>query len=259
MGMEIEVKVLGINIIEFKEKIEALGGHFSKRIDQQLYTYDFPTVFGRYVELLFGEYNTPSLYELCKEKMTDLLFEIDNLTSIPDCEVLRDYNVKNFSELIYLPNWKDILSSVSMIEFIKQLQINPRKWVRLRKSNEKVTIAVKHILESQNSNIQQLLETEVEVESFNLADQLLRQLGFCHKSFQEKRRYIFYLKAREIDIDEWPGIPPYMEIEGSSEQDLSDFLELLGYKFSDCISCTADAVYQIYGKNMFEKRNLVFE
>ncbi len=38
-----------------------------------------------------------------------------------------------------------------------------------------------------------------------------------------------------FDIDTWPGIPTYMELEGKDEEDLNSILNLLGYSMKDCI------------------------
>ena len=103
------------------------------------------------------------------------------------------------------------------------------------------------------------METEVEVSDFEEANDLLMQMGFVHKSYQEKRRIPFILYDHEIDIDFWPGIPPFLEMEGKSEEDIESVLKKIGYTIKDTISCTADEVYRLYGKNMFELRELKFQ
>ena len=68
----------------------------------------------------------------------------------------------------------------------------------------------------------------------------------------------YILDGYEIDIDTWPGIPTYFEVEGESEEDLENILNKLGYSMKDTISCTADDVYRKYGKSMFDNRELKF-
>lgn len=67
------------------------------------------------------------------------------------------------------------------------------------------------------------------------------------------------LDEYEIDIDTWPGIPTYFEVEGKDEKNLKKIVQKLGYSMSECISCTADEIYEKYGKSMFDKRELKFE
>ena len=74
-----------------------------------------------------------------------------------------------------------------------------------------------------------MLETEMVVPSLEAANEFLKALGFSYKSYQEKRRISYILKNHEIDIDTWPGLSTYMEIEGESEEDISNLLELVGF------------------------------
>lgn len=260
--LELEVKILNINIEQVCAKIEELGGTFIQSVDQQLYTYDLPTVYGRYRELLYEIFHPESdvKYMTALDKMKVLFFELDNL--------MNDEDRKQMNSILEVDSWKDILYENTILEklsckeireFLRKFQINPNKWVRLRKTNDKVTLATKHILANNNTSLQQMLETEIEVSSFAGANDLLVQLGYYFKSYQEKRRLSYRLFEHQIDIDTWPGIPPYMEIEGESEEDISNIIEKLGFSLADTISCTADEVYRIYGKSMFESRELKFE
>ena len=101
-------------------------------------------------------------------------------------------------------------------------------------------------------------ETEMEVPSMQETNQLLEALGYAYRSYQEKKRTTYLLEGHEIDIDTWPGIPTYMELEGTDEEDLSKILALLGYTMADTISCTSDQVYALNGKNMLEMREIKF-
>ena len=68
----------------------------------------------------------------------------------------------------------------------------------------------------------------------------------------------FSLSNHEIDIDFWPGIPAFMEIEGESESDIENILKKIGFTLMDTVSCTADEIYRMNGKNMFLSRELKF-
>lgn len=261
MGMELEVKVLNVDVEVEKEKILSKGGKYVADVSQQLYTYDLPSIFGRYREIL-SQLNTAksdTSLSVNYEKLKLLFFELDNwdaVSALPFCGV---NGINKFSDILALSNWKELVNSSEFKAYMKRFNINPRKWIRLRRTNDKTTLAVKHILADGNSSLQNLMETEITVSSFSETDMLLRQLGYVFKSYQEKRRMIFELREHEIDFDFWPGIPVYMEFEGKSEKDLSEILELLGYSINDVVSCTADAVYEMYGKNMLESRTLTFE
>lgn len=259
--MELEVKILDIDEEKLINKIKELGGIKIEECNQYLYTYDLPTIYGRYQDILL-QLNEPES-EIKKEtalsKLQLLFFELDNLLTKEQKEKTNEIiGEETFIQLLENKNLLEILNKVELIDFLKQFHNNNKKWIRLRKTNQKTTIAVKHILANNNTNLQQMLETEVEVESMQKAKELLEALGYSHKSYQEKKRKTYKLDKYEIDIDTWPQIPTYMEIEGENEEDLEVILNKLGYTIQDTISCTADDVYKKYGKSMFNERELKF-
>lgn len=259
--MELEVKILDINKEEFIKELENKGAILKQRTKQYLYTYDLPTIYGRYIDIL-TQLNKPESdikYETSLAKLKLLFFELDNLLEqekMQELESITGYN--NFLQLCGVENILEYLNNSKLIEFISKFNNNPKKWIRVRQTNDKTTIAVKHILAKNETNLQQMLETEIEVSNISEANNLLEALGFSYKSYQEKERITYMFEEYEIDIDTWPGIPTYFEVEGNSEKELETILNKLGYSLSESVSCTADEVYKRYGKSMFEKRELKF-
>lgn len=260
--MELEVKILDIDKENFIKKIEALGAKFVEKSHQVLYTYDMPTLYGRYIDLL-TQLNHPESdlkFETTISKLKLLFFDLDNLLINEQKEKLKNIIGKNnFSNILNRNNFLEILNDTNLIEFVKLFHNNPKKWIRLRQTNNKTTIAVKHILAPNDTCIQQMLETELEVSDIQTANSLLEALGFSYKCHQEKQRISYVLYEHEIDIDTWPGIPTYFEVEGKSEEDLNDFLSKLGYSMFDTISCTVDDIYLKYGISILDRRELRFE
>jgi adenylate cyclase class 2 len=60
-----------------------------------------------------------------------------------------------------------------------------------------------------------------------LAD-LFEELGLEKYAHQEKDRVSFSLKEWSFDIDTYPNMPPYLEIEGTSEAQVKEAVALLG-------------------------------
>jgi len=60
-----------------------------------------------------------------------------------------------------------------------------------------------------------------------LAD-LFDELGLEKYAHQEKDRTSFKYKDWQFDIDQYPKMPPFLEIEGVSEKSVKDAIELLG-------------------------------
>ncbi len=260
--MELEVKVLDIDKKKFINKIESLGATLKNETKQYLYTYDLPTIYGRFTDIKtqLKDRESEIKYETAVEKLKLLFFELDNLLNDKDKKRLKDIiGFDNVSILCTKKNLMEYLNDQRLVRFIRRFHNNSKKWIRVRQTNDKTTIAVKHILAPNKTNLQQMLETEIEVASIKEANNLLEALGFAYKSYQEKERITYILKEYELDIDTWPGIPTYVEIEGKDEEDLQNILNLLGYTMEDTISCTADQVYEKYGLSMFDQRELVFK
>ena len=259
--MELEVKVLNINERDMIQKIENLGGKFVEKSNQYLYTYDLPTIYGRYIDIL-TQLNNPES-EMKKEvaisKLELLFFEIDYLLNEEDKAELKEIiKINNFTEVLEKEDLIEILNRKELIKFLEKFHNNSKKWIRLRKTNKKTTLTVKHILADNDTNIQQMMETEMEVPSIKEANDLLRALGYSHKCYQEKKRISYVLNNHTIDIDTWPGLPTYMEIEGEDEEDINSILNLLGYSIKDTVSCTVDEVYKKIGKDILNIRELKF-
>ncbi len=145
-----------------------------------------------------------------------------------------------------------------MNTFLERFHNNDKKWIRLRKTNNKTILTVKHILRDNNTKIQQMMETEIEVPSIEDADNLLETLGFSHKSYQEKIRKTYILKGYEIDIDTWPMLNTFIEVEGKNEKDIEKIINILGYELKDTISCTVDEIYKQNGIDSLMMREIKF-
>ena len=117
--MELEVKVLNINEKDMIQKIENLGGKFVEKSNQYLYTYDLPTIYGRYIDIL-TQLNNPES-EIKKEvaisKLELLFFEIDNLLNEEDKAELKEIIKTNtFTDLLEKENLIEILNKPKSIE-----------------------------------------------------------------------------------------------------------------------------------------------
>lgn len=118
------------------------------------------------------------------------------------------------------------------------------KWIRLRTNGIKTTLTIKEI---EAKTIDGTKELEIEVSSFNDTDEILRQLGYESRSYQQNRRLQYILDDVEIDLDRWPLIPEYMEIEGKSIEDVNKILKELEIKEEEVTTLDVDGIYRYYG------------
>ena len=132
----------------------------------------------------------------------------------------------------------------------------PGKWIRLRTNGSKTTLAIKNI---ESLKIDGTKEIEIEVSDFYTTNEILKELGYVPKGIQENKRIRYDLNGVEIDIDTWPKIPTYMEIEGKTEIDVYKTLELLGIPKERATSLDVQGIYkEVYGIDINKEPNLSF-
>lgn len=118
------------------------------------------------------------------------------------------------------------------------------KWIRLRTNGKVTSLTYKDIV---SNTVDGTKEVEFEVEDFDRANEFLERIGFESRSYQENERVQYILDDVEIDIDTWPMIPTYMEIEGKSEEQVLNMKKLLNIDESKVTTLNCDDIYkQIY-------------
>lgn len=118
------------------------------------------------------------------------------------------------------------------------------QWIRLRDTGDDATLTVKKITSDAIGGTQ---EIEVGVDDFTTANALLGMLGFTAKSYQETKRTSFVLDGAQVEIDRWPQIPPYLEIEAGSKSEVIRIASLLGYTEVDLTGENTIKIYAHYG------------
>ena len=51
----------------------------------------------------------------------------------------------------------------------------------------------------------------------------------------------------EIDIDTWPMLPTYVEIEGKSEEEVMTVVKKMGYNENEVTTLDVESIYKKYG------------
>lgn len=115
-------------------------------------------------------------------------------------------------------------------------------WIRLRDTGSETTLCVKKI---HDDTIDGTEEVESGVDDFDTTNELLGMMGFRPKSYQENRRTSFTLDGARLEIDTWPLIPPYLEIESESRDHVLQVAAILGYPEEQL---TAENTTKIYGR-----------
>ena len=131
----------------------------------------------------------------------------------------------------------------------------PESWIRLRDNGLKTTLTVKEWV----GGIAGAKELEIEVSSFEKTRKILEGLGFPFKAYQENRRVSYELDGVQVEIDFWPMIPPYVEIEAETEDEIERVVNLLGFTMEQASTLHTVHVYEKHGLDIHSFKELKFE
>lgn len=124
-------------------------------------------------------------------------------------------------------------------------------WVRLRDEGDKITLAFKQRLGitdmKKGTNDEGMEEIEFEVSDFSTAKQFLFKIGLVEKFSQEKKRTSWKKGAVLYDIDIWPRLDPYLEVEGDTWEMIDAAIVELDFNLQDKKICSATQIYEMAG------------
>ena len=131
------------------------------------------------------------------------------------------------------------------------------KWIRLRTNGKETTLTIKDVSEDKVDGTKEL---EIVVDDFDTTNEILGELGYKPRGVQENKRIRYDLNGVEVDIDTWPGIPTYLEIEGKSEKEVFDTLESLGFSKDEATALNTQDIYEkIYNYDKVKVNYLSFD
>ena len=246
--LEKEIKILDVDVEIMRKKLEKIGAEYKGRKNQKIYVYDIPTLYYRYLEireLLKSE--SSIIINANKKKLETLILEYQDLVDENELTLIEKQFGLDSVEKILEKSISEIVIFLenSIVEkSFEKFMINENKWLRLRQSNDKVMLTSKHILEKNKTNFQNVVETEIEVSTLEETNLLLESLGLAKRSYQEKTRYSYKYKSAEIEIDIWPLLKPYIEIECDDENTINEIVELLGVSDKEIVSLNTEQLYK---------------
>lgn len=169
------------------------------------------------------------------------ILEIDEKSLITKLENLGAEKVGEFYQRRYVYDMKPAIKG---------------KWIRLRTNGINSTLTIKSIT---SPLIDGTKELEIEVSDFDKCQHILNELGYIERNYQENKRISYKIDDTEIDIDSWPMIPTYVEIEGNNEEKVYKTLEKLSISREKLTTANVDDIYTSYGYNLASISNLKFE
>ena len=114
-------------------------------------------------------------------------------------------------------------------------------WVRVRHEGDKVTLSYKQL---NDRTVHGTKEVSVVIGDFEATCHLLEAIGMESNSFQETKRESWKLGSVEIELDTWPWIPSFVEIEAPTEKELISTAASLGLDYADALHGSVETAYQ---------------
>jgi adenylate cyclase class 2 len=116
----------------------------------------------------------------------------------------------------------------------------PGAWLRVRDEGDKITLSLKQIT---GAKIEDQKELCLTIDDFDQGVSLLESLGCVRKSYQETKREAWSFDGVEITIDTWPGLEPFIEIEGKEESSVRAVAEKLQLDYDQALFGSVDIIY----------------
>ncbi len=262
MSFENEVKVLDIDVIKIQEDLQKLGAKFLHKTMQKIYTYDLGSIYYRFLEIKeLLKSNNNLIKDTNLMKLGNLFVEIEDLLDDETLQKLcKIAEVNKLSDILNKTpkNIIKILENNDFADIIECLKINPNKWIRLRDNNGLTELTVKHVFEKNTKNIQKVAEYEIKTSSLEKTNELLNVLGFYKRNYQEKIRYHYQYKNAQIEIDIWPKLNPYLEIEADDIDLMNFIIENLNLKDKEIVSLNTEELYKRKGIDVLAISELKF-
>ncbi|OGI67073.1 hypothetical protein A2823_00865 [Candidatus Nomurabacteria bacterium RIFCSPHIGHO2_01_FULL_41_91] len=161
-------------------------------------------------------------------------------------EINKDELVKKLVSLGALDKGEEKLEEI-IFHAADGSWVGKRKFVRLRKTKDKIRLTYK---ENEKQTTDSAREIELEVSDLEKCSKFFEKVGLKAMRQLEKYRHTFKLGDVTFDIDSWPKIPAYVEMEGPSVEALKNVCNQLGFDWGKRFDGDAREVFRHYGYDL---------
>ena len=121
----------------------------------------------------------------------------------------------------------------------KSLQ-GKNSWVRVRDEADKVTLSYKQL---NDRTLHGTKEVTVVVDDFEVTCKFLESIGMQRKSHQETKRESWQIGDIQVELDTWPWIPSFVEIEAPDEKQLQQTAAKLELDYAKALHGSVEPAY----------------
>ncbi|MGW3495863.1 class IV adenylate cyclase [Streptomyces sp. NPDC001020] len=130
-------------------------------------------------------------------------------------------------------------------------------WLRLRDEGTRSTLTLKQVTDA--TTIDGTKEIETEVADLHAMAEILRRVGLTEVRYQENYREEWRLGEVAFDLDTWPDLPTFLEIEGPDEASVRQAADLLELDYSEARFGSVDEIYKREaGRDILAEPTLLF-
>ena len=116
---------------------------------------------------------------------------------------------------------------------------------RVRDEGGVITMSAKY--SAKNNSINSQREAQISVGDFEGAAQVLECFGLNPTDYQENRRETWeFADGTLVELEEWPDLPAYLEIEGPGVDSLQEVASALGLDWDDHLTGPTDNLYALH-------------
>jgi adenylate cyclase class 2 len=116
-----------------------------------------------------------------------------------------------------------------------------RAWVRIRDEDGRITVSYKQL---DDRSLHGTKEINLTVDDFGQAEAFMEAVGLVSSSEQYTKRESWKMDSVEIELDEWPWVKPFLEIEGPDEQAVRDAATKLGLEWDAAVHGSVEIAYR---------------
>ena len=113
-------------------------------------------------------------------------------------------------------------------------------WLRVRDEGDKITMSLKI---DGGEKIHDQKESQIMISDFTAGCKFLESIGARKTAYQENKREVWKQSGVEFDIDTWPGLNTFLEIEGVSEEVVKKAASELGFDWSGAVFGSVGRLY----------------
>ncbi|WP_194832640.1 class IV adenylate cyclase [Nocardia sp. XZ_19_369] len=131
-------------------------------------------------------------------------------------------------------------------------------WIRLRNEGSRSTLTLKQVTDA--TTIDGTTEIETTVGDLHAMAEILVKLGLRQVRYQENYREEWQFGNLVFDLDTWPGLPTFLEIEGPSEDAVRLAASRLDLDYSEARFGSVDEIYKSEtDRDILTEPTLLFE